>query len=522
VASSRSCRKAKEEQEYLTVQNTHRELRVGLKKGELCPVCEQKVTVLPKIPVASALESAKNRVKTGGDELRKIQNAIAKAESQVESLPGRLREIDDRIDKAAVVIKRDLQRIYAVSGEMSDADCLNTLNLAVAGIRAAEKEFKAREEISRTADDANRSATGKAARLDTAVTGLSERVEGSNQVLQGLRIQIEAILPDIELAGGAAQIASDLKDINEAKQKKENLALSLKGLTANLQQGQESKSKADQAVAVLNERLRGLDTEIEQLIAAIGNLEKSWAKLEKGFVLPSGEDEADRAEQKRRALEKERLRISGEVVRLDAAVEDIQTRIAQLGDLKKQLEEVSVERSLYEQLASALRADRFMAYLLETVYADLCMKGSEHLMRLSQERYSFTVGKNEFSVKDGWNADAERSASTLSGGESFLASLALALALADSVASFGADGGSGAKLEALFLDEGVSTLDQDETLSAVIDALVGLQKGDRLVGVISHMENLAERLPARIEIVTNKGRSSIRATDAAVMTASPT
>jgi exonuclease SbcC len=91
-------------------------------------------------------------------------------------------------------------------------------------------------------------------------------------------------------------------------------------------------------------------------------------------------------------------------------------------------------------------------------------------MRLSQERYSFTVGKNEFCVRDGWNADSERSASTLSGGESFLASLALALALADSVASFGADGGPGAKLEALFLDEGVSTLDQEETLSAVIDA----------------------------------------------------
>ena len=133
------------------------------------------------------------------------------------------------------------------------------------------------------------------------------------------------------------------------------------------------------------------------------------------------------------------------------------------------------------------------------------------LMRVSQERYTFTAGKNEFYVKDGWNADAERSARTLSGGESFLASLALALALADSVASFGGDGGQGAQIDALFLDEGVSSLDQDDTLPAVIDALSALQSGDRMICVISHMENLAERLPARIEIVKDHGRSSLKA-----------
>ena len=143
---------------------------------------------------------------------------------------------------------------------------------------------------------------------------------------------------------------------------------------------------------------------------------------------------------------------------------------------------------------------------------NLCIRGSEHLMRVSQERYTFTAEKNEFYVKDGWNADAERSARTLSGGESFLASLALALALAESVASFGADGSQAVQIDALFLDEGVSSLDQDDTLPAVIDGLSALQSGDRMVCVISHMENLAERLPARIEIVKNHGRSSLKAT----------
>jgi len=191
-------------------------------------------------------------------------------------------------------------------------------------------------------------------------------------------------------------------------------------------------------------------------------------------------------------------------------------KIVQLADLKKRVEELNVKRNLYEQLATALRADRFIAYLLESAYADLCTKGSEHLMSVSQERYTFTAGKNEFCVKDGWNADVERSARTLSGGESFLASLALALALADSVASFSADGGQGAQIEALFLDEGVSSLDQDDTLPAVIDALSTLQSGDRMICVISHMENLAERLPARIEIVNDHGRSSLKTMGTAI------
>ena len=79
--------------------------------------------------------------------------------------------------------------------------------------------------------------------------------------------------------------------------------------------------------------------------------------------------------------------------------------------------------------------------------------------------------------------------------------------------AFSDGGASTTKLEALFLDEEVSTLDQDETLPAVVDALSNLQVEDRMIGVISHMENLAEWLPARIEITKNQGRSSLEMFD---------
>jgi exonuclease SbcC len=507
---------AKEHYEHLSVQNTHRELRAGLKKGEPCPVCEQTVRVLPKIPAASALDEAKVRVKAAENELRKIQNALVKTEGQIESLPGRLTEIEKRTVEATAAIDRVTKKVHAIVGEMSDADCLDALIRAVSDIRGAEKEVRACEGALKESDREARRSGDEASRLDKDVTALSVRVAGYEQELHRLKNQIEVIRPEVQSAGGAERITADLKTLNDTKQKRDTLLANLKKLSADLERAQQSKSGAEKDAAVLSERLRGLDAEIARLNASIANLSVSWLRLQEGLALPAGADEADRTDKKRRALEGDRVRITGEVLRLESAIEDMTLKIAQLANLKKRVEELHVERYLYEQLATALRADRFIAYLLESAYADLCTKGSEHLMRVSQERYTFAAGKNEFYVKDGWNADAERSARTLSGGESFLASLALALALADSVASFGADGGQGAQIDALFLDEGVSSLDQDDTLPAVIDALSALQSGDRMVCVISHMENLAERLPARIEIVKDHGRSSLKAQGTAI------
>jgi exonuclease SbcC len=108
----------------------------------------------------------------------------------------------------------------------------------------------------------------------------------------------------------------------------------------------------------------------------------------------------------------------------------------------------------------------------------------------------------DIEVLDGWNAEA-RPAATLSGGEGFCASLAMALGLAETVAAH-----AGARqLDALFIDEGFGTLDA-EALDTAIGVLEGLQAGDRLVGVISHVAELRERLPARLEITPGRRGST--------------
>ena len=105
---------------------------------------------------------------------------------------------------------------------------------------------------------------------------------------------------------------------------------------------------------------------------------------------------------------------------------------------------------------------------------------------------------------DGWTG-RQRDTASLSGGESFYTSLALALGLADVVT---AEAG-GATVETLFVDEGFGSLDED-TLGEVLDVLDGLRSGGRVVGLVSHVPDMRDRIPARLEVVKTATGSTLR------------
>ncbi len=106
-------------------------------------------------------------------------------------------------------------------------------------------------------------------------------------------------------------------------------------------------------------------------------------------------------------------------------------------------------------------------------------------------------------VLDGWTG-SDRDPATLSGGEAFMTSLALALALADVVT---AEAG-GVELGTLFIDEGFGTLDE-ESLDGVLDILDELRDGGRAVGIVSHVGELRTRVPAQLKVVKNRFGSSL-------------
>ncbi|HLB27165.1 MAG TPA: SMC family ATPase [Dehalococcoidia bacterium] len=170
------------------------------------------------------------------------------------------------------------------------------------------------------------------------------------------------------------------------------------------------------------------------------------------------------------------------------------------------------------QLAALLRADRFQAYVQRAALEVLAEDASHHLRVVSENRYDLCLEDSpegrEFAVVDHWGEQEKRSVKTLSGGETFLASLALALALAERLPELGA-ATRPTRLDSLFLDEGFGTLDE-ASLEAVADALDrlhlegnGAANHGRMIGVITHRPELAERMPSRIRVVKCQDGSRI-------------
>jgi exonuclease SbcC len=176
----------------------------------------------------------------------------------------------------------------------------------------------------------------------------------------------------------------------------------------------------------------------------------------------------------------------------------------QLAARLARVEHLDGERAVADQLGYLLRADGFEAWLMEAALGELIDAGGERLRELSSGQFSLELVGRDVMVRDHANADELRGARTLSGGETFLASLSLALALADATSDLAAEGAP--RLGSIFLDEGFGTLDPT-TLDVVASAIEELGTSGRMVAVVTHIRELAERMPVRLE-VTKVGASS--------------
>ncbi|HEY4279974.1 MAG TPA: AAA family ATPase [Conexibacter sp.] len=212
---------------------------------------------------------------------------------------------------------------------------------------------------------------------------------------------------------------------------------------------------------------------------------------------------ADESCQGRHTVEQRRL---AETRRLTVALERALQALAPVAEHERVLRELSALAD-GSSASNRLRM-RLSAYVLAARLEQVAEAATARLERMSNGRYALIHsdegargrrrGGLELRVVDGWTGQ-ERAPATLSGGETFIASLALALGLADVVA---AEAG-GSRLETLFIDEGFGSLDE-RTLDEVLDVLDGLREGGRAVGIVSHVAELRQRVPARLHVV--KGR----------------
>ena len=191
--------------------------------------------------------------------------------------------------------------------------------------------------------------------------------------------------------------------------------------------------------------------------------------------------------------------------RARAATARIVDRLSQAAHLAVRRDAELDEQRVARMLGDLLRSDRFPRWLVTAAVDVLVAEASDILAGLSNGHFDLTHENGEFYIIDHTDADSRRSVRTLSGGETFQASLALALALSSQMTALAAAGT--ARLDSIFLDEGFGSLDP-ETLDVVATTLETLAQGERMVGIITHVTALADQVPVRYA-VSRDARTSI-------------
>ncbi|WP_252177588.1 SbcC/MukB-like Walker B domain-containing protein [Endozoicomonas sp. 4G] len=273
----------------------------------------------------------------------------------------------------------------------------------------------------------------------------------------------------------------------------------------------DSSEQFQQALLAPEQRteLEALKNTLDKAIASSGErfklAEATLAKLLKEALTEQASEEIlTRLGQQTAELSLNHQRL-GEI--RQALTED-QKKRQQLSDWVARISQQKQQFAVWEHLNSLIgsaKGDKFRKFAQGLTLDHLIYLANQQLQRL-HGRYQLHRKSGEalsMEVIDTWQGDTARDIKTLSGGESFLVSLALALALSDLVSHK-------TSIDSLFLDEGFGTLDQ-ETLEIALDALDNLNASGKMVGVISHIESLKERIPTRIEVrkETGLGYSSL-------------
>jgi exonuclease SbcC len=419
-----------------------------LVEGEACPVCRQLVSKLPAVDLPHDLDEATRALKAAEAAAEQARKVHADAQREHARVEDKLASI------AAQLVELD--------GQLAGApDAEETARLLTAVVDA-ETAFK-------TAGEADRAARKARVAADQRRGGLARDEDEQRRAYEAGRDALAALNPPPRSGPSLHDDWRALAAWAKAEAPKQRSAAT--DATAD---AQEATAQRTAMTAVLDERCAdaGLttagrntrDTVLEALAGAEGHLRTIEAALVEAEGLHADRD------------------------RLNA------------------------EQQLHAAMGSHLSANGFEKWLLDEALTLLVDGATEMLLELSSGQYSLVLDEKRsgFLVVDHANAEEPRLARSLSGGETFLTSLALALALADQLLVLAARGG--ARLESIFLDEGFGALDPS-TLDTVASAIEALGSSGRMVGIISHVAELADRVPVRFEVTRTPSGASIERVD---------
>ena len=189
---------------------------------------------------------------------------------------------------------------------------------------------------------------------------------------------------------------------------------------------------------------------------------------------------------------------------LSSQIDQLKAAMQRKTELGEKIERVEKRLSGLRELERLFTGRGFVAFIAQFYLQELCAAANKRFMKLTRNRLSLEVDEeNDFYVSDFLNEGKKRSLKTLSGGQTFQASLCLALALSERVKSI-----SQSERSFFFLDEGFGSLDK-ESLSIVMETIKSLKDENRVVGLISHVEDMKEEMGVYLEVKLNQDRGSL-------------
>ncbi|MGI5153167.1 AAA family ATPase [Plantactinospora sp. CA-294935] len=429
-------------------------LRAHLHAGAPCPVCTQPVTEVPPLPAGSAVAAAKQ----AGEAARAAADT---ANRLVAERDRAARDLERTLDQARARHEQLTARLADLDARLADSPGPAALREQLELLAGLRRDLEAGGGAVRAAREAAR-------RARAGVEAAEERLRGAWHAFDTVRDGVARLGPP----------AADRADVTAAW-------AGLAGWAARATE--ERHARRAGAASAVTEAHGGVEAVAERIAALFTAV---------GLDRPAAD---------------------ADPVRLAVvAVERAEAEQRRLVERREQARELTEQRAGHEResrvakaLAGHLRANNFERWLLAEAL-DMLVDGASRILReLTDGQYDLAHDKGEFFVLDHHDAGLRRAVRTLSGGETFQASLALALALSEQLAGLST---TTASLESIVLDEGFGTLDAAtlDTVAATLENLAA--RGDRMVGVVTHVPALAERIPVRFEVRKDARSSRVERT----------
>ena len=509
-----------------------------LQAGKPCPVCGSTEHPAPvkagaEIPDIEQLQTQRDLLDQLENKRKNADRAVADLDKELASSEREADTVRQQLGKPAEYGQPELEvRLAAISRQVIQAEKASAAvaslreqagNLAVK-LTAAQQELEGLQAQAQLHAAEARSCAARVAEREAEVPAeLADPVslkraivvaaEEAEEIDRSFKLaQVAVANAENGLVASETSVQHATAELQRAREKDRKVSavfterLAAAGFASETEFA--AARKTDEEIAVLDgeiqkfqRKLAAAKDRLARAVAAAGSLQQP--------DLPALKAEVDRREQAWKAALTEQAKLSEqrdqmkkhrEQLLKDAqAIEACESRYKIVGRLAE------VANGTNEQRITLQR------FVLASLLDDVLLAATERLRIMSKGRYRLQrqmspgdkryAGGLDLEVCDEYTGTS-RPASTLSGGESFLAALSLALGLADAVVSYS----GGTYLDAIFIDEGFGSLD-GEALDWAMRALVDLQKTGRLVGIISHVPELKEQIDARLEVTAGKSGS---------------